>query len=132
MAKIDITEDITDPNSYSIQEDKIKSEKDRELDEAEIKKQVTRNYIQDLRTEFLKLINENDAAKVEWQLPRTQFSVDSTLHADIERETSEKIENVKKDLQWISEKETIGLEKLKRKFLDDVVTESIEIKAFRV
>lgn len=33
-------EDILDQHTYSIQEAKVKSERDREVDEAEIKKQV--------------------------------------------------------------------------------------------
>ena len=42
------------------------------------------------------------------------------------------MENVRKELEWISQKESIGLEKLKRRFLDDVITDHIEIKAFKV
>ncbi|KAJ3223187.1 Cilia- and flagella-associated protein 44 [Clydaea vesicula] len=109
--KIEVVEDILDPNTYSIQEHKIKSEKDREIDEAEIKKQVTRNYIQDLRNEFLELLNQNEQVIPEWKLLRDSFSVDSDLRTDIEKETAEKIENLKKDQEWISEKESIGLHK---------------------
>ena len=39
-SKIDSPSDITDPNSYTIQEVKLKSEHDKEVEDAEKKKQV--------------------------------------------------------------------------------------------
>ncbi|KAJ3128012.1 Cilia- and flagella-associated protein 44 [Nowakowskiella sp. JEL0407] len=129
-SKIEQVEDITDPAAYSIQESKLTSEKDRELEEAEAKKQATRNYIRDLRNEFLSLLSENEAMPPELRLERSFFSVDTDLKSNIDKETAQKIMNVKKELEWISEKESIGPNKLKKKFLDRIQTERIEILAF--
>jgi hypothetical protein len=77
-------------------------------------------------------VSENENSEHEhWKLSRDALSVDVGLGSVIENETDEKIDLLRKDLQWTSERETIGLQKLKRKFLDDISTETIEIKAFR-
>ncbi len=45
-SRIEITPDITESGAYSLQEVKIKSENDREIEDAEKKKQVIRNLRQ--------------------------------------------------------------------------------------
>ncbi|KAJ3126720.1 Cilia- and flagella-associated protein 44 [Nowakowskiella sp. JEL0407] len=128
-SKIEQVEDTTDSAAYSIQESKLTSEKDRELEEAEAKQKATRNYIRYLRNEFLSLLSENEAMPPELRLERSLFSVDTDLKSNIDKETAEKIMNVK-ELEWISEKKSIGPNKLKKKFLDGIQTERIEILAF--
>ncbi|KAI8930033.1 WD40-repeat-containing domain protein [Entophlyctis helioformis] len=123
-------EDIVDPSTYSIQEAKVKSEKDREIEQAESKKQVVRNYIQDLRNEFIKLVSENDKQPASKQIRRQDLNVDPYLRGDVERDTLEKITNLHKEMAWISEKESIGPAKLRSKFLDPLQTERIELQAF--
>ncbi|KAJ3045333.1 Cilia- and flagella-associated protein 44 [Rhizophlyctis rosea] len=122
--------DITESTAYSLQEEKIKAEKDKEIEDAEIKKQVTRDYIQELRNEFLKLLAENEKALGRRQIARDELNVDPDLRTDIENETQEKIYNVRRELEWISEKESIGPNKLRKKFLASVETERLELKAF--
>lgn len=58
--------------------------------------------------------------------------MDPTLIEDIEKDTVEKIETVKKELAWISAKESLANEKLQRKFLDPIQTERIEVSSFQV
>jgi WD40 repeat protein len=129
---VEIVKDITDAQKYTIQEEKVKSEKDREEEEAQHKKQMARSYIQNLRAEFIQVVNENENSEYEhWKLPRDALSVDVGLGSVIECETDDKIDLLRKDLQWTTEREKIGLQKLKRKFLDDISTETIEIRAFR-
>ncbi|KAL5033039.1 hypothetical protein BDV3_000061 [Batrachochytrium dendrobatidis] len=123
-------EDITDSNTYTIQEAKVKSEKDREAEQAEEKKKAVRNYIQDLRAEFIKLIGENDKLPSEKACMRKDLCVDPYLHADIERDTLEKIFTLRKEMAWVSEKVLIGLTKLREKYLGSLQTERIEFKAF--
>jgi hypothetical protein len=55
--------------------------------------------------------------------------VDPTLSEDIDRDTVDKIAIVKKELSWISSKESLSTAKLKKKFLDPVKTERIEVFA---
>jgi hypothetical protein len=125
-------DDITDLNTYSIQESKMKAEKDRELAQAEERKQLVRNSVQELRNEFLALMAENDKLPVEKKAPRSLLSVDPYLERDIEMEKKEKITNLRKELAWITEKEAIGPRKLKQKFLDPLQQEGIKIKGLKV
>jgi hypothetical protein len=46
--------------------------------------------------------------------------------------TKEKIEQVRQESQWESEKENIALEKFRKRFLDAIETERIEVTAFKV
>lgn len=48
----DKVDDITDPNIYSIQQSKLRTEEDHRLKLAEAKKEGVRAKISDLRTEF--------------------------------------------------------------------------------
>lgn len=125
-------QDITDPASYSIQEVKIKSERDREKEEAEKKKMSTRNYIQDLRNEYLRVVNESERYTNQKKIAKLGFSVDPTLKDDIEIETSNKIDVVKKELAWISAKEDLLTKKLQHKFFDCISNERIEVCAIKM
>ncbi|KAJ3275132.1 Cilia- and flagella-associated protein 44 [Terramyces sp. JEL0728] len=124
-------EDISDPNSYSIQEAKLKSERDKEIEQAELRKQIIRNQIQELRTEFNQIIVENDSAPANKKLDRAEICVDLFLRQDIEKLAKEKEDTLYKEMAWSSEKESIGPKKLYRKFLEPLQTERIAIKAFQ-
>ncbi|KAJ3323577.1 Cilia- and flagella-associated protein 44 [Boothiomyces sp. JEL0866] len=124
-------DDISDPNSYSIQEAKLKSEKDKEIEQAELRKQIIRNQIQELRVEFNAIIVENENSPASKKLDRSEICVDLFLRQDIEKLAKEKEETLYKEMAWISEKESIGPKKLFRKFLEPLQTERIEIKAFQ-
>jgi WD40 repeat protein len=121
--------DIFDPNSYSIQESKMKLEKDKEVEVAEGKKQIVRNSIQELRNEFLTLLAKNEKFSVDKRGSISDLSVDPFLERDIELEKKEKLSNLYKELAWNSEREAIAPRKLKQKFLDPLQQELIEISA---
>ncbi|KAI8897709.1 WD40-repeat-containing domain protein, partial [Globomyces pollinis-pini] len=124
-------DDITDSNAYSIQEAKVKSEKDREIEIAENRKFIVRSQIQDLRNEFLHIVSENETASKNVKLNRTELSVDLYLRNDIEADAIKKKETLLRELAWTAEKESIGPTKLYKKFLDPVQTERIELKTFK-
>ncbi|KAJ3102122.1 Cilia- and flagella-associated protein 44 [Phlyctochytrium planicorne] len=125
-------DDIVDTNVYTIQEEKLKAEKDRELNDAENKRQLTKELIEELRVEFNRTVAELEKTFPEQvQGLKKTVEVDPNLRKDIDFDTEVKIQTVKKELEWISEKESIGPNKLKRKFFDDLGTEYIEITAFK-
>lgn len=124
-------EDIIDPTTYSIQESKMKSERDKEIELADGKKQLVRNAIQELRNEYLALMADNEKLIPEKRAHKSQLSVDPYLERDIELEKKEKISNLQKELAWNTEREAIGPRKLRQKFLDVLQQETIEVKAFK-
>ncbi|KAJ3110143.1 Cilia- and flagella-associated protein 44 [Phlyctochytrium bullatum] len=129
---VETVDDIVENSVYTMQEEKIKAEKDREIEEAERKKQSTRDYIEELRQDFVRTVSElektfpNEAEKM-----KKEVQVDPNLVTDIAHETELKVQMVRKELEWISEKESIGPNKLKRKFFDDLETEYIEVLGFK-
>ncbi|KAH6585557.1 hypothetical protein BASA50_001166 [Batrachochytrium salamandrivorans] len=123
-------EDIVDRATYTIQESKIRSEKDRETKQAEIKKQAVRNYIQDLRNEFVKIVGENEKQLDGKSVNRTELCVDPYLKSDIEQDTLEKSVMLHKKMAWGSEKAERFVTKLRETYLDPLQTERIEFQAF--
>ena len=124
-------EDIVDPKHYSIQQEKIQAEEDRRLAEAEKKKEEMRGKIEAIRVDFEKLIETNDLLPPAEQLSREEFEVDPELRVLLEREAADKVEEARKELAWESEKKRIGLEKLRKAFIDDIAVEHIKLNAFR-
>jgi len=124
-------EDITDSGTYSIEEAKLKQEEDDRMTEAEKKKQLVRQEIQDLRKEFQFMLKKNSILEPSQQLEREAFELDPKLRKQLEQEAEEKIAQVEKELAWVSEKHDLALKKLRKKFLDDLIVEHIRLKSFR-
>ncbi len=78
------------------------------------------------------LCAESEKHAAQKKSEKAVLSVDPTLKEDIEKDTADKVEVVKKELAWISEKENLATEKLRQKFLVPVQTERIEVKAIDV
>ncbi|KAG4086444.1 WD40 repeat-like protein [Neocallimastix lanati (nom. inval.)] len=125
-----VIDDIVDKNFYSLQEAKIKHDHDKELEDAEIKKNETRSKINNLREEFLALLAENDKAEDSFKLDRELFKIDVNLQKSHEMEREKNLEEVEKEFAWINEKEELGLNKIKSKFLDPIKTEKMVITSF--
>eukprot|EP00741_Cyanophora_paradoxa_P024459 tig00022075_g23616.t1 len=127
----EVEPDITDSKQYSIQEDKLKTEHDKLVAAAELKKEGVRKYIQELREEFLKLVEANERAHPKERLSREELELDPDLRVMLEQEAAEKVKQARLELAWISEKKEIALRKLRKKFLDDIAVERIELLGFK-
>jgi WD40 repeat protein len=123
--------DIVDAATYSIEEAKLKDEEDERVAIAEKKKAVVRAEIAQLRREFVELLDQNAALEPEQQLPREAFALDPRLRAQLQTQAREKVNAVREELAWISEKETRALDKVRSKFLGNLVCEHIKLHAFR-
>ena len=76
-------EDIHDINAYSIQDAKMKAEKDREMSDADKKKQNMRSFIAELRSEYQKILVENERAESFRQLQKEDMNIDPGLREDV-------------------------------------------------
>lgn len=123
--------DITDATTYSIEDEKLKQEEDERVRNAEDKKRQVRLQIDKMRKQFTELLTQNNALEKSQQLPREAFELDPKLREQLELEAQKKIEDVKAELAWISEKHSIALQKLRAKFLDHVLVEHITLRSFR-
>jgi hypothetical protein len=100
--------DITDSRTYSIEEAKHKQEEDDRVAAAERKKQRMRLEIAELRKEFMFLLKKNTSLERAHQLPRDAFELDPKLRLELEAEVQAKIDEVRAELAWISEKHSLA------------------------
>ncbi|XP_075448975.1 cilia- and flagella-associated protein 44 isoform X2 [Ascaphus truei] len=122
-------EDIEDPNAYSIENAKQKLQYDLMLRQAEEKKASKRKELALLRNQFRLLLIKNTELPSHMQLGRAEFEMDRRIREEMERQTSERIRTVLKELAWEQEKHKIGLQKLEDRFRDRVEFDTVTIHA---
>ena len=99
-AAITIAQDITDPEAYSIQDDKLKTEQNTKEELAEIEKNKVRKVITQLREDFESLLLENERDDEETRLDRSEFNIDSELMKSLISDGKMQLEEVIKETQW--------------------------------
>ncbi|XP_028405556.1 cilia- and flagella-associated protein 44-like [Dendronephthya gigantea] len=109
-------DDIDDPNYYSIEIEKQKAEHDKMVKIAEEKKQNVRRGIAKLRRSFKSLLVQNKSLPEYLRIKAQELEIDPEIRKQQEIETAEKIDLVRKELAWESEKYSIGLRKLRDRF----------------
>ncbi|XP_040277654.1 cilia- and flagella-associated protein 44, partial [Bufo bufo] len=122
-------EDIEDPDAYSIENAKQKRQHDLLLKQAESKKAGRRRELEVLRKEFRQLLRKNVELPHHMQLSRVEFEMDHRIREEMERQTSERIRTVLKELAWEQEKHNIGLKKLQARFRDKVEFDTVIVRA---
>ncbi|NXQ32391.1 CFA44 protein, partial [Alaudala cheleensis] len=112
------TEDIRDPDAYTIEQYKQKKEYERKMKEAEEKKNKKREELSALRQDFLLLLQKNEKLPKHMQLPREEFEMDHRIFEEMDRQRLQRIQLVQKELAWEHEKQLVGLQKLQTQFRD--------------
>ncbi|KAF5894355.1 cilia- and flagella-associated protein 44 [Clarias magur] len=128
---VSVPMDIDDPAAYSIETAKQKSEVDRLQWEAKLRKQERRNKLIKLRRRFNALLQENLTLPERIRLPRSELEFDRRFHEEVTRSTAEKVEKVKRELAWETEKNRIGLQKLHDRFLGSVICDTLTVSAIK-
>ncbi|KAK3107710.1 hypothetical protein FSP39_020546 [Pinctada imbricata] len=126
-----IGDDIEDPNAYSIEDAKQKAEHDKMMKIAEEKKREVRRQIAKLRRQFKNILEQNEGLPHHLQLHKDEFELDREIKGELERQKTERIDVVRKELAWEAEKQRIALEKLRKRYKDVVECERIVVKAFK-
>nr|XP_033799273.1 cilia- and flagella-associated protein 44 isoform X2 [Geotrypetes seraphini] len=124
-------EDIEDPKAYSIENAKLKREHDQMVKEAEDRKAKKRQELDILRTEFRQLLMKNRELPTHMQLQRAEFEMDHRIREEMERQTSQRVRIVYKELAWEQEKHKIGLQKLQARFRDTVEFDTVVVHAIQ-
>ncbi|XP_077985504.1 cilia- and flagella-associated protein 44-like isoform X2 [Glandiceps talaboti] len=122
-------DDIDNKEFYSIEMEKQKAEHDKMMREADDKKLGVKRTIAQLRRQFKKLLEKNKELPEHLQLDRKEFEMDPEIKAELEKHKQDKIELVKRELAWESEKLQIALDKLKNRFRDELETDRIVVVA---
>ncbi|NXA93872.1 CFA44 protein, partial [Melanocharis versteri] len=118
LEKEKATEDIKDPDAYTIEEYKQKKEHERKMKEAEEKKNKKREELSALRHDFVFLLQKNQELPKHMQLHREEFEMDRRIFEELDRQRLQRIQLVQKQLAWEHEKQLIGLQKLQTQFRD--------------
>ncbi|NXB99125.1 CFA44 protein, partial [Orthonyx spaldingii] len=118
LEKEKATEDIKDPDAYTIEEYKQKEEHERKMKEAEEKKNKKREELSALRHEFAFLLQKNQELPKHMQLHREEFEMDRRILEELNRQKLQRIQLIQKKLAWEHEKQFIGLQKLQTQFQD--------------
>ncbi|NWS85973.1 CFA44 protein, partial [Toxostoma redivivum] len=120
LEKEKATEDIKDPDAYTIEEYKQKKEYERKMKEAEEKKNKKRKELSALRQNFVCLLQKNQELPKHMQLHREEFEIDHRILEELNRQTLQRIQLVQEKLAWEHEKQLIGLQKLQTQFRDSL------------
>ncbi|KTG29183.1 hypothetical protein cypCar_00002686 [Cyprinus carpio] len=124
-------QDIEDPSAYSIETAKQKLELDRMHKEAEQRKQERRKRLAELQSRFQALLEQNQSLPEHIRLHRSEFELDPSFREETERQTEERMMEVRKELAWEEERYRIGLNKLQTMFWESVVEDTITVHAFK-
>ena len=107
-----------DESIYSIQQAKLRTEEDRKLEIAEEKKAQVRGKIGALRDRFTKVVDKNKEVEDVIQVAEQDFNIDPDFFNMLIERSKAKIEETKREEQWEVEKNTVKLNKIKKKFFD--------------
>ncbi|CAG7731039.1 unnamed protein product [Allacma fusca] len=121
-------EDTQDPNALTLEELKIKAEKDRLWELAESKKEVLRKKIRDLKSKFRFLLQKNNEIPDEARLPRLRFEMDPAIRQPKKLRLMKGIEEVYRRYEWQSAKSILQIEKLEKYFFAEIETFHLIIK----
>uniref|UniRef100_W5M594 Cilia and flagella associated protein 44 n=1 Tax=Lepisosteus oculatus TaxID=7918 RepID=W5M594_LEPOC len=135
LEKEKVAEDIEDPNAYSIETAKQKTEMDRMRREAEERRAGRRRKLSELEREFRQLLLQNQGLPEHVRLDRAEFELDPRIREETERLTAQRIRAVRKELAWEEEKHRIGLQKLQERycsarFWDSLESDTVIVRAF--
>ncbi|NXO71888.1 CFA44 protein, partial [Phainopepla nitens] len=120
LEKEKATEDIKDPDAYTIEEYKQKKEHERKMKEAEKKKNKKREELSALRQDFVFLLQKNQELPKHMQLHREEFEMDRRIFEELDRQKLQRIQLGQKQLAWEHEKQLTGLQKLQTQFRDSL------------
>ncbi|NWS32732.1 CFA44 protein, partial [Polioptila caerulea] len=120
LEKEKATEDIKDPDAYTIEQYKQKKEYERKMKEAEEKKNKKREELSALRQDFVFLFQKNQELPKHMQLHREEFEMDRRIFEELDRQKLQRIQLVQKELAWEHEKQLIGLQKLQTQFRESL------------
>ena len=115
----------------SIEDAKQKTEQDRRMKQAEMRKQNVRREVGRLRRTFLQLVQRNAQLAKPLQLPASEFVMDPSLEAGMKERAQQQVQTalstphtsllllpplqvelVRKEMAWEAEKHSIALDKL--------------------
>ncbi|XP_071321915.1 cilia- and flagella-associated protein 44 [Trachinotus anak] len=124
-----LAQDIEDPAAYSIETAKQKLEKDRLHREAELKIAEKRRKLAELQKKFKEVLDKNQSLPEHVRLKPEELQLDRRFRDQAEREKSQRVMEVRKQLAWEEERCHIALSKLQEWFRDSLESNVVTVVA---
>merc|ERR1712129_631645 len=112
-------------NSYSVQGERVQRELDNATHAANKYKLSLRGRLQNIKAAKQRIANSNCS-----RLRVEEFDIDCNLRQRMRDEVLLKKEQIQNELAWNSEKTSVGLQKLKNEFFEQLVVEKCKVSSF--
>jgi WD40 repeat protein len=127
---VGIEPDITDVNYYSIQQARIQLEEEKKKGDAQKRKDVRIDRLNNVRKKFLDLVGKNEKREQAVRLSRDELQIDLQFQENMKIKLNERLEAAKREAEWHSMKVNLRLKKLKDHFINPLKVERIVLTAF--
>lgn len=127
MESYNIVEDITDPESLTLEEQKIKNNLDKINQIADSNKEKMKKIISDYKIEFLDIVRRNNLLKPSMQLDMKTINLDDRITADIQKRLDQEMELVERRKAYEVEKCKILTKKIKDFYISPLEELPIEL-----
>ncbi|KAI1891221.1 hypothetical protein AGOR_G00141550 [Albula goreensis] len=124
-----VVPDILDANAYSIETAKQRTELDRLRREAEQRKEERKRKLLELQSQFKQLLEKNKQLPEHVSLQQTELELDPRFREEAERQTVQRIGEVRRELAWEAERHRLALKKLKERFWESLESDIVTVVA---
>lgn len=131
MESFRIVEDISDPDSLTLEEQKIKFNSDQINQIADSNKEKMKKIVSDYKTEFLDIVRRNNLLKTSMQLDLRTVNLDDRITADIQKRLDQEMELVERRKAYEVEKCKILTKKIKDFYISPLEGLPIELYGIR-
>ncbi|XP_055624931.1 cilia- and flagella-associated protein 44 isoform X2 [Toxorhynchites rutilus septentrionalis] len=130
--EVTCVDDIDDPTSLSLEQQKIKQENDRKAKLANDRKNEVINKVAEYRKQFEEILKKNEALPESQRIPMDDFILDERITADLKQQLEAEMDLVRRKTAFDVERARLTGEKLKKFFLDELESIPIEVLGIRV
>lgn len=131
MESFRIVEDISDPESLTLEEQRIKHNSDKINQVADLNKEKMKKIIAEYKEEFLDIVRRNNLLRTSMQLDLRTVNLDDRITADIQRRLDRELEMVEKRKAYEVEKCKILTKKVKDFYISPLEELPIELHGIK-
>lgn len=124
-------EDITDPESLTLEEQKIKENLDQINQIADMNKEKTKAIIAEYKVEFLDIVRRNNSLKDSMQLNLRTVNLDDRITADIQKTLDREMELVERKKAYEVEKCKLLTKKIRDFYISPLQELPIELHGIK-
>lgn len=132
IESFNLVEDIFDPDSLTLEEQKIKFNWDKINQIADVNKEKMKKIISDYKMEFLDIVRRNNLLKTSMQLDLRTINLDDRITADIQKRLDQEMELVERRKAYEVEKCKMLTQKIKDFYISPLEELPIELHGIKL